>query len=35
MLSPRHADVAAEFLSDLDAACADAGARKSDEARYS
>jgi glutamate/tyrosine decarboxylase-like PLP-dependent enzyme len=35
MLSPRHADVAAEFLADLRAACESAGARKSDEARYS
>jgi glutamate/tyrosine decarboxylase-like PLP-dependent enzyme len=35
MLSPRHADVAGEFVSDLRAACASAGVRKSDEARYS
>jgi sphinganine-1-phosphate aldolase len=35
MLSPRHADVANEFVADLRAACASAGVRKSDEARYS
>jgi len=35
MLSPRHADVADEFVADLRAAAANAGARKSDEARYS
>lgn len=35
MLSPRHADVADEFVADLRAAAANAGARRSDEARYS
>jgi glutamate/tyrosine decarboxylase-like PLP-dependent enzyme len=35
MLSPRHADVADEFVADLRAACASAGVRKSSEARYS
>jgi glutamate/tyrosine decarboxylase-like PLP-dependent enzyme len=35
MLSPRHADVADEFVADLRAAAANAGARKSGEARYS
>jgi glutamate/tyrosine decarboxylase-like PLP-dependent enzyme len=35
MLSPRHADVADEFVSDLRAAVASAGRRKSSEARYS
>jgi glutamate/tyrosine decarboxylase-like PLP-dependent enzyme len=35
MLSPRHADVAAEFLADLRSAAATAGTRTSSEARYS
>ena len=35
MLSPRHADVADEFVADLRAAAASAGRRKSSEARYS
>jgi glutamate/tyrosine decarboxylase-like PLP-dependent enzyme len=35
MLSPRHADVADEFVADLREAVAKAGVRKSDEARYS
>jgi glutamate/tyrosine decarboxylase-like PLP-dependent enzyme len=35
MLSPRHADVAGEFVADLRAAAASAGTRKSSEARYS
>jgi hypothetical protein len=35
MLSPRHADVADEFVADLRAAAASAGTRKSSEARYS
>lgn len=35
MLSPRHADVADEFVADLRAAVASAGQRKSSEARYS
>jgi len=35
MLSPRHADVADEFVADLGKAVASAGTRKSSEARYS
>ncbi len=35
MLSPRHADVADEFVADLGWAAASAGTRKSSEARYS
>jgi hypothetical protein len=35
MLSPRHADVADEFVADLGWAAATAGTRKSSEARYS
>ena len=35
MLSPRHADVADEFVTDLRTAATAAGARKSSEARYS
>jgi glutamate/tyrosine decarboxylase-like PLP-dependent enzyme len=35
MLSPRHADVADEFVHDLRAAAASAGTRKSGEVRYS
>jgi glutamate/tyrosine decarboxylase-like PLP-dependent enzyme len=35
MLSPRHADVADEFVADLRWAAATAGTRKSSEARYS
>ena len=35
MLSPRHADVAEEFVADLRAAATNAGARTSGEARYS